>query len=102
MYHEDLKGRPSYRHEYKDLYLFFANNWKVGAHDVYGHASSAVTGYIFAKKYNICPIDVGKNWRLGVATNKIDHRILVLSTQDPEYKLKDIGNFKGCQDITYI
>ena len=84
---EKLNGRPAYRHESKDLYLFFAGHWKVEPQSNYKSETHA--GFIKTDEDDICPVNVGKKWK-GYYTG-IDAKIRVLSLTDSNYQLTDIG-----------
>ena len=83
-----MNGRPAYRHESKDFYLFFAGHWKVEPQVNY-NIENAV-GFIKTDEDDICPVNVGKKWK-GYYDGSIDAKIRVLSLTDSNYQLTDIG-----------
>ena len=75
IYREELNGHPSYRHESKDWYLFFAGHWKVEPQSNYGSLEDI--GYIYTDEADSCPLNVGEKWKR-YDTRSIDPQIRVL------------------------
>ena len=60
IFSQKMNGKPSYRHEVHDHYVFYDNGWEVGKKASYEVASTME--FLVSKENSLCPIDV-KNWR---------------------------------------
>ena len=58
--YEKLNGKVVYRHETEDIYIFFADRWKIGRKVT--TESKSTEEYFYSEEKKHCPTDV-KEWK---------------------------------------
>ena len=90
IYHflETHNERPAYRHESKDLYLFFSRHWKVGTKEAFAGKEDGET-FVFSDDVHECPTEIERVWNSSNPSSDYDVRLRSLT--DINYLLNDKG-----------